>query len=49
VEDIMKVQEILLDGNKKRYILLDKGGMPVVPKMRYLKYLDATGKSSNTH
>lgn len=44
----MKVQEVLLDGNKKRYMLLDKGGMPVVPVMKYLKYLDTTGKSSNT-
>ncbi len=44
----MKVQEVLLDGNKKRYMLLDKDGMPVVPVMKYLKYLDATGKSSNT-
>ncbi|MFC3882397.1 tyrosine-type recombinase/integrase [Bacillus songklensis] len=44
----MKVQEVLLDGNKKRYMLLDDGGIPVVPVMKYLKYLDATGKSSNT-
>lgn len=44
----MRVQEVLLDSNKKRYMLLDNGGMPVVPVMKYLKYLDITGKSSNT-
>lgn len=44
----MRVQEVLLDGNKKRYLLLGKGGMPVVPVMKYLKYLDVTGKSSIT-
>lgn len=44
----MKVQEVLLDGNKKRYMLLDEGGLPVAPVTKYLKYLDATGKSSNT-
>lgn len=41
----MRVQEVLLDGNKKRYMPLDKGWMPVVPMM---KYLEVTGKSSNT-
>jgi hypothetical protein len=25
VEDFMRVQEVLLDSNKKRYMLLDKG------------------------
>ncbi|MCM3402860.1 tyrosine-type recombinase/integrase [Cytobacillus oceanisediminis] len=44
----MRVQEVLLDGNKKRYMLLDNSGMPIVPVMKYLKYLDVTGKSSNT-
>ncbi|NDI33229.1 tyrosine-type recombinase/integrase [Chengkuizengella sediminis] len=44
----MKAQEVLLDGNKKRYMLLDKDGIPVVPVMKYLKYLDVTGKRSNT-
>ncbi|MFJ8530988.1 transposase [Bacillus sp. NPDC094106] len=41
----MKVQEVLLDDSKKRYLLLDEGGMSVVPVM---KYLDTTEKSSNT-
>ncbi|PEK34351.1 transposase [Bacillus pseudomycoides] len=48
MEDVMKVQEVLLDGSKKRYLLLNEGGMPLVPVMKYLKYLDAAEKSSNT-
>ncbi|MCM3595619.1 site-specific integrase [Metabacillus idriensis] len=44
----MKVQEVLLDGNKKRYMLLDKRGMPVVPVMKYLKFIDKTEKSIHT-
>lgn len=43
----MKVQEILLE-NKKRYLLLDNKGIPIIPATKYLKYLDYTGKSSNT-
>ncbi|KFN02601.1 transposase [Bacillus clarus] len=42
----MKVQEVLLDGNRKMYLLLDEGGIPVVPVMKYLKCLDVTEKSS---
>lgn len=38
----MKVQEVLLDGNKKRYMLLDKARTPIVPVR---KYLDKVGKS----
>ncbi|MGP7816636.1 tyrosine-type recombinase/integrase [Niallia sp. 01092] len=44
----MKVQEVKLDGNKRRYLLLDSDGIPVMPVAKYLKYLDNTGKSSNT-
>ncbi|MGG0731041.1 tyrosine-type recombinase/integrase [Bacillus paramycoides] len=44
----MKVQEIILENNKKGYILLDVNGFPVLPVLRYLKYLDTTGKKSNT-
>jgi integrase/recombinase XerD len=44
----VRVQEVLLDGNQKRYMLLDSCGMPVIPVVKYLKYLDATGKSVNT-
>lgn len=44
----MRVQEVILNENKKRYLLLDAVGVPVVPVMNYLKYLDQTGKSNNT-
>lgn len=44
----MKVQEVKLDENKRRYLLLDSDGIPVMPVAKYLKYLDNTGKSSNT-
>ncbi|QLK09440.1 hypothetical protein BMG_6215 (plasmid) [Priestia megaterium] len=43
----MKVQEIILEDNKKGYMLLDVDGFPVLPVMRYLKYLDTTGKKGN--
>lgn len=43
----MRVQEILVDSGK-RYMLVDTNGMPVIPVAKYLKYLDVTGKSSNT-
>ncbi|MUG71957.1 hypothetical protein GNP93_14900 [Paenibacillus validus] len=42
------MQEVILNENKKRYLLLDEVGVPVVPVMKYLKYLDQTGKSNNT-
>ena len=44
----VRVQEVILNDNKKRYLLLDEVGVPVVPVMKYLKYLDQTGKSNNT-
>lgn len=44
----MKVQEVMLEGNKKRYMLIDKEGLPIIPVMKYLKYIDVTGKSYNT-
>ncbi|KJB86245.1 transposase [Paenibacillus sp. E194] len=44
----MKVQEVLLEGNIKRYILVDHKGYPVIPVLKYLKYLDHTSKSRNT-
>lgn len=34
--------------NIKRYILLDQEGVPVLAAMKYIKYLDKTGKSPNT-
>jgi len=44
----MRVQEVLIEDNKKRYILLDRVGFPVMPVMKYIKYLDNTKKSPNT-
>ncbi|MFO1441683.1 tyrosine-type recombinase/integrase [Bacillus sp. Bva_UNVM-123] len=44
----MRVQEVILENNSKRYILLDQNGFPVMPVMKYIKYLDKTGKSPNT-
>lgn len=44
----MRVQEVLIENNNKRYILLDQEGYPVIPVAKYMKYLDKTGKSPNT-
>ncbi|MBB2483166.1 tyrosine-type recombinase/integrase [Bacillus sp. APMAM] len=44
----MRVQEVLIENNNKRYILLDQEGFPVMAVMKYIKYLDRTGKSPNT-
>ncbi len=44
----MRVQEVLLENHQKRYMLLDENGIPVLPVMKYLKYLDTTNKSWNT-
>ncbi|MBE7121474.1 tyrosine-type recombinase/integrase [Bacillus cereus] len=44
----MRVQEVFIENNNKRYILLNQEGFPVMPVMKYIKYLDSTGKSPNT-
>ena len=44
----MKVQEVVLEENIKRYMLVDGDGLPVIPVLKYLKYLDQTGKSRDT-
>ena len=44
----MRVQEVILETNKKRYILLDDNGVPIIPAMKYLKHIDNVGKSYNT-
>jgi hypothetical protein len=31
----MKVQEVKLDENKRRYLLLDSDGIPVMPVAKY--------------
>lgn len=43
----MKVQEVIIN-EKKRYLLIDKGGFPVIPVAKYIKYLDNIGKAENT-
>lgn len=44
----MRVQEVKLDMNVKRYMLLDNKGLPIIPVIKYLKYLDNGEKSYNT-
>lgn len=44
----MKVQEVILDQHRKRYMLINNKGFPVIPVVKYLKYIDARGKSYNT-
>lgn len=44
----MRVQEVILKDNNKRYMLIVGNGLPVIPVLKYLKYLDNTGKSRNT-
>jgi integrase/recombinase XerD len=44
----MRVQEVLLENKIRRYILVDEKGFPVIPVAKYLKYLDKTGRSTNT-
>lgn len=44
----MKVQEIKLENNQKRYLLVDDKGFPIVPVAKYLKYIDNIEKSFNT-
>ncbi|MBE6023484.1 MAG: transposase [Cellulosilyticum sp.] len=43
----MNVQEIKIEG-KKRYMLIDNNGIPVIPVVRYIKHLDHIEKSYNT-
>lgn len=44
----MKVQEVKLNNNQKRYLLVYDNGLPVIPVAKYLKYLDNGEKSFNT-
>ncbi|MEH7435372.1 transposase, partial [Bacillus thuringiensis] len=43
----IRVQEITLEENKK-YMLIGGKVRSIIPVVKYLKYLDNTGKSSNT-
>lgn len=44
----MRVQEIRLGKNKKRYLLVYNDGLPIISVAKYLKYLDNSEKSFNT-
>ncbi|ABR49385.1 Tn554-related, transposase A [Alkaliphilus metalliredigens QYMF] len=44
----MKVQQVIIENTKVRYILIDDKGEPVIPAIKYLKYIDNTGRSINT-
>ena len=44
----MKVQEVKLENNQRRYLLVDDKGIPIVPVAKYLKYIDNSEKSFNT-
>ena len=37
-----------MNSNKKRYLLIDEKGLPVLPVAKYLKYIDNSEKSYNT-
>lgn len=45
----IRIQEIILEDHAKRYMFIDCHGFPVLPVMKYLKWLDQTGKSPNKH
>ncbi|WP_434290004.1 tyrosine-type recombinase/integrase [Clostridium botulinum] len=44
----MKVQEVKLENNQRRYLLVDDKRLPIIPVARYLKYIDNREKSFNT-
>ncbi|NFS22101.1 transposase [Clostridium botulinum] len=44
----MKVQEVKLENNQRRYLLVDDKRLPIIPVARYLKYIDNSEKSFNT-
>ncbi|GAE02618.1 integrase [Clostridium botulinum B str. Osaka05] len=44
----MKVQEVKLNNNQRRYLLVDDNGLPIIAVAKYLKYIDNSEKSFNT-
>lgn len=44
----MRVQEVKLANNLRRYLLVSDNGLPIIPVARYLKYIDNCEKSFNT-
>lgn len=43
----MRVQEVIVDGNK-RYMLLDDGGKPIIEVVKFLKFLERKGRKKKT-
>ncbi|MGF2162146.1 hypothetical protein [Enterococcus avium] len=41
----MRVQEVILPNEGRRYLVLDDQGKPVLPVLKYMKYLDNIQKS----
>lgn len=44
----MRVEKVLTQDNKIRYIVVDKDGLPVIPVAKYLKFKDSYGISRNS-
>ncbi|NMM63340.1 transposase [Clostridium sp. P21] len=44
----MRVQEVKLENNQRRYLLVNDNGLPIIPVAKYLKYIDNGEKSFNT-
>ncbi|MDC3412884.1 transposase [Terrihalobacillus insolitus] len=44
----MRVQEIIVSDNTRRYLLVDQNGEFVKPVVKFLKYKDTTGSARNT-
>ncbi|EGD50804.1 hypothetical protein TheetDRAFT_2408 [Thermoanaerobacter ethanolicus JW 200] len=44
----MRVEEIVILGGQKRYLLVDDDGEPVESVYRFLKFKDNAGKARNT-
>lgn len=45
---IMRVQEVLTNENKTRYVLIDKDAQIIIPVAKFLKFKDNSGASRNT-
>lgn len=44
----MKVQEVKINENIKRFILVNDEGLPILPVLKYIKFLDARGNTVRT-
>lgn len=41
----MRVQDVKLEKNQRRYLLVDNTGLPIIPVAKYLKYIDNNEKT----